>query len=109
MPLVRADDQQRPEAAKPPRLPKVRAQDKRNRGACCVPEALLVAGDDLETILARIDIVVMRGSAGARVHPIGINSFELMLEADFLRCLEVQRGVAEFQFATTWCDGQRIA
>ena len=95
---------------KPPRLPIMRHEHERQRGAGFVPHTVIIAGDNPEEMLPGSDAVVRDGAAGAGVNPLGIDAFQQIPEAVLLGRLKAQGRVMDFQPAPGWRDreAQRI-
>src|SRR5262249_8611920 len=64
-----------------------------------VPNAIVVAGDDAEPVLARRKVVVKSLAAIAGIDPIRIVTFQLVTEANLFRRRQAQGGVVDLKIA----------
>ena len=81
-----ARDQRQPQQRKKPRrFPKMRQHLQVNCGSGFIPNAVVVAGRDVETINSGLQIIILRPAPRTGVNPIGIKSFELAAETNFIR------------------------
>ena len=76
----RAKDHNSHQHRKPGRLVKMRQHRQQQIGAFVAPHTVVVAGDDVKVILPRPQEAVLRRPAGARLHPIRIQTIQLVAE-----------------------------
>src|SRR5688572_208551 len=79
----------------------MRRQRQCDLGATLIPDAVAVAGDDLEAIAARRHVRVVGDPARVGVHPLAVESLQPVLEPHGLRGLEAERGVAKREIAAS--------
>jgi len=88
----RADDGQRQQDAEEQCLVKEGLHRQRDAGAGAVPDAVVVAGDHLERVLARRQVGVADGALPGDGAPVLLEAYHLVLEAHFLRRQQTQGG-----------------
>ena len=90
-------DAERNRRIEPPGLIIVRLQMDGHARARRVPDAVLVGGDDVEATAAWAQVRVVSRPTRTRFHPVVTQSFEAVLEAQFLRGGERAGGVSDFE------------
>ncbi len=80
---------------KPGRLVKIRLNGKINRRTGLVPNAVVVAGDDLEMVIARRQRPVMRRAPRLGIHPVCVKPVNPVAEPRLVARVKIQRGKAE--------------
>ena len=90
------------DAEEPERLPEVRLHHERHRRAPLVPNAILVAGRDLETIFTRRQPAVTGDAQVADFGPRGFVAFQPVFETRPIRRGEIEAGVVDFQPLFLW-------
>ncbi|MCG3159368.1 MAG: hypothetical protein JMDDDDMK_00354 [Acidobacteria bacterium] len=93
----------------PPRAVKRRRHDDAQAAAFGVPEAVAVGRDHRERVFARRNVRVISQPARPGVHPVRVQAFELVLEADLFGFDETERGVVDFEIALARRDSRLIA
>ena len=77
----------------------MRAQSKFNSRAVPIPDAVFAGGNHSEDVLAMRDVGVIGGSPRSGVHPLRIESFQLVFEADFLGGEKSQRRIVKLELS----------
>ena len=94
-----AGDQHQHQWQEPARLVKMRDEAEGVGRASFIPYAVVVAGDDLELVVAGRQAGVMGKPAGAGIEPAGVNAGEPVFEPHFFRGDVAQAGVMNFHLA----------
>src|SRR5215472_14884151 len=89
-----AQQPQAGERAEPPCLPKMRQNSKAYRGSFLVPNSIVVARNDAEPVIARLELPVL-GQTVPRIYPIVVAPLKPITKHDLFRHDETGRGVAE--------------
>src|SRR5688500_2483970 len=101
-----AADHQHARGKEPPCLPKSGNDTNGEDAAGLVPDAVVVGGDHLETIVAGREMRIVRGAARAGVLPIFVQPVEAITEANFFGRAKAQAGVAELNLGAIGRNGE---
>src|SRR5438128_8010795 len=78
--IAREDDEQAAERVKRPGLIKMRRQEERKGSALMIPYAVIVAGGDVESVMARAEVGVVSHAPVAGFYPLFVPTFQTIPE-----------------------------
>src|ERR1035438_2614815 len=78
----------------------MRFQNQIEGGAGRIPDSLAILCDDRKPVAPGRNVGVVRGAPCSRLDPIAIEAFQFVFEEDFVRSLEIDGRVFEFEFAS---------
>src|SRR5689334_19552859 len=85
----------------------MRLEHQGQRGASFIPDAIIVAAEHLEPVMAGRNIVVIGRATRAGIDPTGINALQLVLETILLGRLKAQRRVMDFKLSAAGRQAQK--
>src|SRR5208282_3053722 len=91
------NDHDQPQHAKPYRLPEVRQHGEGQARSVLVPYAVVIASNDVKSILSWRDVAIVHLTFCAGIDPFGIQTINTIFELVFVRSGKTQCGVLKLK------------